>query len=143
MAERISSQGIKYYLGSGSKPRTFALIDGLTGFSLSGGEASEKNATAISDSTPRAIVGNKTPIVLSGECYLDPVDTTHIALNTAYKNGTKVTIKEVLSDTEVTTRYFQGYVKNFQLLGASQVDGIYTTAISIVLDSDLTTTEPD
>ena len=142
MADRISAQGIEYKVRVSTGPSVFTLIDGLTGFSPSGGEASEKNATAISDTTPRAIVGNKSPIVLAGECYLDPKDTVHQFLNTAYKNGTKITVKEILSDTADTTRYFQGFVKNFQLIGSSTVDGIYSTAISIVLDGDVLASEP-
>lgn len=142
MADRISSQGVKYYLGSGSNPRTWALIDGLTGLAASGGEAPEKTATAISDSAPRVIVGTKQAVTVSGECYLDPKDTVHVALNTAYGSGAKCTFKEVLTDTAATTRFFQGFIKNFQLLGTTAVDGVYTTSLSIALDGAVVATEP-
>lgn len=130
MSERISSQGTLVKVKTGS-PLAFALVDGLSDFTRSGGTKSTLDATALSDTAPVAVGGFPSPIEWNGTVFFDPADTVHAALKTAYSAGTELVWQVTLPADTPIVRYFDGEITDFGNYTLTR-DSIVSCAIKVV-----------
>lgn len=138
----ISSQNCTLKLATTDvNPRTFALIDGVTGLDGSGGERETLNATAISDSAPRSVVGFPSPEVFEGNVNYDPTDAVHVALKTAKAAGARKLFKLTYSDAAQTSVWRYGYVAAFGM-PSIQGNALVQSKLRIALDGAEMAAEP-
>jgi hypothetical protein len=137
--ELIPSQGSNLAVKIGS-PLAFALVDGITTLSFSGGEKETINGTAISDTAPRGVGGFPSVMVGEGECNYDPNDPVHAALEAAQAAGTKLLFRVTLNAETPVVRYFDAEVTAFGNFSLAQ-NSIVSCPIRLVLDGGRRATE--
>jgi hypothetical protein len=131
-----SSQNTKLYWRTA--PTVFALIDGITTLTGSGGERTTIPATAISDSESRSLPGMPSDRTFEGTVNYVPADVVHAALRAACKAGTKGTFKKVDSDGQ--TDFFDATVVAFGMPSYS-ANQPRTCAFKLLLDGDFRAAE--
>lgn len=132
-----AAHGVVIGLGNDDgPPETFTTIDGVhngpngPGFApvlISGrhhGSSSTTNKVSTVDKTP-----------VTFDLYYDSNDTTHAALLTNSKNGTRKTFKMTVTDTGTEIYLFEAYIS---MTLSAQVDGFNVYSVSLTIDGAVT-----
>lgn len=87
---------------------TYALIEGLDGFTVDGGEREKQTVKPMNASVPITITGAIGEMTGQGVLYYNPSDTVHASMASAFANNIEETFKMVQSDG--VTFYFKAFL---------------------------------
>jgi hypothetical protein len=120
-------------------PSTYALIEGLEGLELSGGEREEQTVRPMNATSPITLTGAIGALTASAVLYYNPSDTVHAAMATAFANNSEETFKMEQSDGVIF--YFKGYIKTQLKIPNFPAGGVIQHNFAIGLSSDRSDTE--
>lgn len=119
---------------------TLTTIPGVGNISVSGGEKTDIEVTAISDEDQVFVGGRRTALEFSFPMYWDPTDAGQVAMLTAYNadNSTPVAMTITEADAGAATQAFSGYIKS--MVPAYDRDGAHMYNVTIKATTKITFT---
>jgi len=130
MAQAYSASGSLLQFGS-SSPVTYATIPYVVGYSYGGSERSRIDVTPISASAFEFIADIPGEQNVSFDLNIDPDDTQHAALLSAYNNQTLLYFRDRHDNTGACDEYFTGYVTQWNRSAAKGSARMVSVVVTI------------
>jgi hypothetical protein len=133
-----AAHGVVIKLGDGASPEVFTTIDGVHNGPNGPGFAPQMISArhhGSNDTFMKVSTVDKTPVTF--DVYYDSGDTTHAAIITASKNGTKKNFEMTLTDTGSEKYAFGAFI---QASYTGQVDGFNIYSIQLNIDGAISIT---
>lgn len=132
MANSIESQGTTIGISDGGSPSNFSNVANVVSFGGPGGSAAVIDVTNLASTAKEKRMGLPDEGQFTLDLNFDPDSQTHIILQNARANRTRLEFKITYTDTTPSTDVFFGYVTGFQKQGA--VDQIVKASVTIEID---------